>query len=171
MGRVLSLNIFRFVIFILMQVFLFRNIGYYNLAAPFPYIYFLLALPLSISNFTLYTIAFLTGLTVDAFYDTPGVHAAACTALAWARVVFLNITVQPENHELQATPGISEMSFRWYFIYALVLSFFHHLVLFILEVFSFANFHYTLISVFLSCIFTVILLLLFDFIFYRKKKR
>lgn len=154
-----------------MQVLLFKNMGYYNLATPFPYVLFLLLLPLGISNLSLFIISFLTGLCVDAFYDTLGVQAAACVALAWARTVFINISVQKENHEPNATPGMGEMNVRWFFIYTFILTFFHHLTLFLLETFSFANLPYTLVSILLSCIFTVALVMLFDFIFYRKKKR
>ncbi|ULT22914.1 hypothetical protein KUH03_27050 [Sphingobacterium sp. E70] len=55
-----------------MQVFLFQNIGYYNLVAAFPYVLFIFLLPTGTPNFLVYLIAFLTGLTVDSFYDTLG---------------------------------------------------------------------------------------------------
>ena len=171
MSRVLLFNIIRFIVLITMQVFLFKNMGYYNLATPFPYVLFLLMLPLGIPKWLLFLISFLTGLTVDAFYDTLGVNAAACVALAAIRTTFISITIQLENHETFATHSIGEMSFRWFFIYNLVLVFSHHFVLFLLEAFTFSNLHYTLIRVILSCIFTILLILLFSLLFYRKSRR
>ncbi|SEM46566.1 rod shape-determining protein MreD [Olivibacter domesticus] len=171
MSRVLLFNIIRFIVLITMQVFLFKNMGYYNLATPFPYVLFLLMLPLGIPKWLLFLISFFTGLTVDVFYDTLGVNAAACVALAAIRTTFISITIQLENHETFATPSISEMSFRWFFIYNLVLVFVHHFVLFLLEAFTFNNLHYTLIRVILSCIFTILLILLFSLLFYRKSRR
>lgn len=171
MTRLLFYNILRFVVLVGMQVFLFKNMGYYNLATPFPYILFLLLLPIGVSNFTLFLIAVLTGLTVDAFYDTLGVHAAACSALAWVRIIFLRVTLEADNHEKYATPMLGEVSFRWFFPYLISTAFAHHTLLYVLEVFTFNQFHYTLISIVLSCIFTVLIILLFSLIFYRKKRR
>lgn len=170
MSNILLNNLFRFIFLIALQVFLFKNIGYYNLVAPFPYILFLLMLPLGTPSLLLFIISFSTGLLVDAFYDTLGVNAAACVFLAFIRTFFINITIQHDNHELYATPSISEMSFRWFLIYGFVMAFIHHSALFMLEAFSFTNFHYTLISIFFSCIFTVLLMMLMLLLFYRQKR-
>lgn len=171
MNNILFINILRFLLLVAAQVFLFKNIGYYNLATPFPYILFLMLLPLGIPNWLLFTIAFITGITVDTFYNTLGVNAAACVSLAFVRIVMMKLTVDFESHENLATPSIGEMNLRWFFIYSFILTLFHHLTLFLLETFTFSNLHYTLISVFLSCIFTEAIILLFSFIFYRKSKR
>lgn len=171
MSRILIINLARFLVLITMQVFLFKNMGYYNLATPYPYVLCLLMLPLGLPKWLLFTICFFTGLTVDAFYDTLGVNAAACVALAALRSAFISITIQLDNHETHATPSISEMSFRWFFIYSVVLVFSHHFVLALLEAFTFSNFHYTLIRIVLSCIFTVLLILLFSLMFYQKNRR
>lgn len=171
MARLLLENIARFVVLVLAQVFLFKNIGYYNMVAIFPYILFILLLPLNTPKMLLFVLAFLTGVTVDAFYDTLGVHAAACVSLAWVRIIFLNLTQTIENHEPLATPNMSEMSFRWFFIYVIVLTFIHHFALFTLEAFSLKHFLPTLASIAFSCIFTVIIMLLFEFVFYKRKRR
>ncbi|RQP11602.1 MAG: rod shape-determining protein MreD [Parapedobacter sp.] len=171
MAKIFVNNIVRFVVLVILQVFLFKNIGYYNLATPFPYILFILLLPVGIPNFLLYCIAFFTGITVDAFYDTLGVNAAACVALVWARILFIRITLQTDQYESYLTPLWGNVPFRWYFLYVTVLALFHHAVLFMMETFSFHQFHYTIIRVLLSCIFTVIIILLFSLLFYRKKQR
>src|SRR5690554_1418234 len=171
MARVLLQNTLRFILLVLAQVFLFKNVAYYNLAAPFPYIMFILLLLVRIPNGLLFVLAVLCGLTVDTFYDTLGIHTGACAFLAFMRILFFNITLQQEDHEAMATPGINEMSFRWFFIYVSTLTLLHHIVLFLLEIFSFNNFIYTLTSIFFSCIFTVILILMFEFVFYKQKKR
>src|SRR5690606_18887646 len=99
MNNNLISNSVRFLILILIQVGLFKNIGYYNLAIPLPYILFILLLPIGISNFILFLLAFITGLTVDAFYDSMGVHAAACVTLAWFRIFFHRITLDIDAQE------------------------------------------------------------------------
>lgn len=171
MASILIQNIFRFAILIAMQVFLFKNIGYYNLVAPYPYVLAILLLPLGTSNFFLYALAFSTGLTIDIFHDTLGVHAAACTALALSRISFIRVTLDLEGHEKMATPIPAEVPFPWYATYIFICIFLHHLFLFILETFSFRQFHFTLLSCVLSCIFTVLIVLLGSLLLYRKKQR
>lgn len=171
MAKVFSYNIIRFIVLVALQVFLFKNTGYYNLATPFPYILFILLLPVGIPNFMLFCLAFATGITVDAFYDTLGVNAAACVALAWGRILFIQVTLQSDQHESQMTPLVGNVPFRWYFLYVLLLALFHHSVLFMLETFTFRQFHYTITRIFFSCIFTVVIILLFSLLFYRKKQR
>lgn len=171
MTKLLLENLFRFLLLILAQVFLFKNIGYYNIAAPFPYIMALMLLPIRISKGLVFILAFLTGLTIDIFYDTLGIHAAACITLAWVRVIFINLTLQDDDHDSLASPGIGQMSFRWFLIYAFFLTFFHHLTLYLLESFTLYNILSTLTSVLFSCIFTTALIILFELIFYRRRKR
>src|SRR5690606_26426245 len=171
MTKLLLENLFRFLLLILAQVFLFKNMGYYNIAAPFPYIMALMLLPIRISKGLVFILAFLTGLTIDIFYDTLGIHAAACITLAWVRVIFINLTLQDDDHDSLASPGVGQMSFRWFLIYAFFLTFFHHLTLYLLESFTLYNILYTLSSILFSCIFTTVLIMLFELIFYRRRKR
>src|SRR5690606_3811192 len=111
------------------QVVLSKTIGYYNLATPFPHILFIFLLPISTPNFILYVIAFLTGLTVDAFYDSLGVHAAACVALVWFRTFFCNITLDVDAQNSFETPSLGIMGNKWFFSYISIGTLIHHLVL------------------------------------------
>ncbi|RXF68320.1 rod shape-determining protein MreD [Arcticibacter tournemirensis] len=171
MGRTIIKNIVRFAVLIFIQAFLLKNIGFYNLATPFLYILFILLLPFETPNWLLFPIAFLTGLTVDAFYDTAGINAAACTVLALVRTIFINITVQRQGFENEPEPKLGIMGFRWFFFYTVVLTLFHHLTLIFLEAFSFSDLNYILIRFLLCSLFTVFLILISEFIFFRKKER
>ena len=171
MSKVVLTNVLRFAVLIFIQAFLLKNIGYYNLAVPFLYILFILLLPFVISNFLLFLLSFLTGLTVDIFYDTPGINAAACTVLALVRVLFISITVQRQGFENEPEPRLGIMGFRWFFFYSVLLTLFHHITLFLLETFSFSSLNYTLVRVVLSTVLTVFLILVAEFIFFRKRER
>src|SRR5690606_41366754 len=105
MGKVIIVNTVRFVVMILLQVALFKNIGYYNVATAYPYIFFIFLLPIGLPNFLLFLIAFLTGLTVDAFYDSLGVHAAARVTLALFRSLFHQITIGVELRRESVAEG------------------------------------------------------------------
>jgi rod shape-determining protein MreD len=143
----------------------------YNLATPYLYILFILLLPFETPNILLFALAFITGLTIDAFYDTPGLHAAACTVLALVRVLFISITVQKDGFDNEPEPTLSIMGFRWFFTYAVVLTLFHHFFLFLFEAFNFSELQYTLGRLLMSSVFTIFLMLVSGFLFFKRKER
>lgn len=170
MSKVLFNNFVRFVVLIFVQAFLLKNMTVYELSTPYPYILFIMLLPFETPNILLFPLAFLTGLCVDAFYDTPGLHAAACVLLAFVRVLFISVTVQKDNFDNEPQPTLASMGFRWFFLYALILTLFHHFLLFNLEVFSWTEIQYTLGRFLLSTVFTVFLMLISGLLFFRKKR-
>jgi rod shape-determining protein MreD len=171
MSRTILINILRFLVLVFMQVFLLKNITLYNLSTPYLYILFILLLPFEIPNILLFALSFILGLTIDSFYDTPGLHAASCVILAFVRILFISITVQKEGFDNEPEPTLSVMGLRWFFTYALVLTLAHHFFLFNLEVFRLSEIPYTLGRFVLSSVFTVFLMLLSGFLFYRRKER
>jgi hypothetical protein len=171
MSRSILVNLLRFIILVFIQVFLLKNLPVYSLYIPYPYILFILLLPFEVPNFLLFALAFITGLTVDAFYDTPGLHTTACVVLALVRIMFISITVQKDGFDNEPEPTLGNMGFRWFFLYTLILTLFHHFCLFTLEALSFSGLEYTLIRIILSSLFTVFLILISGLLFFRRKER
>ena len=171
MSRTILYNIIRFIALVFVQVFLLKNITLYNISTPYPYILFILLLPFETPNVVLFLLSFLLGLTVDAFYDTPGLHAAACVLLALVRVLFISVTVQKDGFDNEPEPTLSIMGFRWFLTYALILTFIHHTFLFLLEAFSFSELLFILQRVVTSVFFTVFLMLITGLLFFRKRER
>jgi rod shape-determining protein MreD len=171
MIRTLLINLLRFVVLVFLQVFLLKNMSLYDLATPYPYILFVLLLPFETPNLVLYILAFILGITIDAFYDTPGLHAASCVLLAFVRILFISITVQKEGFDNEPEPTLGIMGFRWFFMYALILTLIHHFFLFNLEVFRVSELQYTLSRFLLSSLFTVFLMLISGLLFFRRKER
>lgn len=167
----LPVHIARFIGLFFIQIFLLKNIGIYNLSTPFIYCLFLLLLPFKTPNWLLFLLAFLSGLVVDVFHDTLGLHAVACTTLAFARILFINLTVSTDDFESEPEPNLSSMGARWFLIYTLLLTFIHHFFLFTFELFRFADFGETLLRTLLSTLFSVLLMFIFSLVFYRKKAR
>lgn len=171
MTRTIIINAIRFIGLVFVQVFLLKNITLYNLSIPYLYILFILLLPFETPNILLFLLAFLMGITIDAFYDTPGLHASACVLLAFVRILFISITVQKDGFDNEPEPTLSIMGFRWFFTYALILTLFHHFFLFNLEVFRWSEIQYTFSRFILSSIFTVFLMLVTGLLFFRRKER
>lgn len=171
MGQLVVINFIRFFLLIATQVFLLKNIGYYNLSIPYLYILFILLLPFGIPNWLLFFLAFSTGITIDVFYDTLGLNAAACTVMAFIRIIYISITVQRDGYDNEPEPSLGIMGFRWFILYSTILTISHHFILFTFENFKFGELGYTLIRVLLSSIFTVTLILISEFAFFSKKTR
>lgn len=171
MAKVIFYNTVRFILLIVFQVAVMKNIGYYNIAIPLPYILFILLLPLGIPNFLLFLLAFLAGLTVDAFYDSIGIHAAACVALAYFRIFFLNITLEADQRESYITPSLGNMKFKWFFTYVLLATIIQHLVLFFIEIFTLQNIFEVIVSALLSSIFTITIIFVISLVTYSGKNK
>ena len=171
MNKGIFINLLRFIVLVFLQVFLLKNITVYNLAVPYPYILFILLLPFEIPNFLLFLLSFLTGITIDAFFDTPGLHAAACVLLALVRILFINITVHKDGFDNEPEPSLSLMGIRWFFTYVVVLTLVHHFFLFSFENFNFSEIQYTFGRLILSSIFTVFLILISGLLLFRRRER
>ena len=169
-SKVIAVNIVRWFILVLFQILLLRNLSFYNLANPFVYVLFLLLLPFSTPNLILYLLAFITGLTMDAFYDTVGVNTSACVALAFVRVMFISVSVNRDNID-ETEPTLGNMGFKWFILYSTLCIFIHHIILFFLETFRITEFSYTFVRCLLSSIFTLFLVLLIELVFYNRKVR
>lgn len=169
-SRILIVNILRWMILLCVQIFLLKNMGFYDLSTPFIYVLFLLLLPFKTPNLLLYLIAFGTGLTLDSFYDTMGVHATACVALAFVRISFINVSLNKDTLD-EPEPSLKYMGLQWFSFYAFICIVTHHIVLFFLESFRITEIGYTLVRAGLSVVFTFVLILLVEFIFYRRKVR
>ena len=74
-----------FVAFVLIQVLILNNIHFMRIATPFLYLYIILKLPVGESRSGQLFLAFLAGLLVDIFSNTPGMHAFACTLAGFCR--------------------------------------------------------------------------------------
>ena len=171
MSRAIIINLLRFIVLVFIQVFLLKNIDVYGLSTPYLYILFILLLPFNIPNILLFILAFILGITVDMFYDTPGLHTAVCIILAFVRILFISITVQKEGFDNEPEPTLSIMGFRWFFTYAVTLTIIHHFFLFNLEAFSLSQIEFTISRVLLSSLFTVFLMLISGLLFFKRKER
>ena len=80
-----------FVVLVLAQAIMFNNICLFNLAVPFFFIYFIIRLPITLSESWALTFSFLAGLIVDIFANTQGMNALACTILSVMRKPVLHL--------------------------------------------------------------------------------
>jgi hypothetical protein len=165
-------NTIRFVLFILVQYYvLFQIRPLHQFVVPYIYYLYVLWLPFSLGRMSLMLISFLFGLTLDYFTQTPGLHAAACTMIAYLRGFVVNILIPQEGAE-QNYKSPSPVSMGWapYAVYVLVLTLLHHSYLVLLEWLQFGSFLFFLGKVVATSGISMMLVLITELLFFRKEK-
>ncbi len=157
-------HIGRFALLLALQVFLFRNLVLFNVAFCFIYLGAIFSLPKEISHVYLIIICFFTGLFVDAFYNTMGIHTAACTLLGYLRPYVLLLLTPQRGYDEKTDFTIKTMGFIWYISYISLNVIIHHFIIFFLELGSFSLFFTTLLKVICSFLFTICLLIIFQYL-------
>ena len=157
-----------FILLILSQVLIFNNIQFSGYVNPYVYLLFILLLPMEIPSWLLLLLSFTLGLIIDFFSGSPGVHTSATVLAGFVRPYVLRIVSPRDGYESGENPSMFHYGLRWFASYALLMVLIHHITLFYLEVFRFADFFRTLLRVILSTLFSMTFILLIEY--YRKRK-
>jgi len=161
----------RLVALVLLQVMILDNVQMGGFINPYPYIYLVLVLPVTIGRIWLLLIGFALGLVMDMFSGTGGMHAAATTLIAYYRPLLLKAQSPREGFELNAVPNIRLFGIGWFVGYAALLTLMHHFALFILEVLSFGDFFRVLLRTLLSGGMTLTIMMLMELMTTRERRR
>lgn len=158
-------NIFRLVFLVLLQVIVLDHLDVANgYIVPYLYVLFLLMLPFETPAWLALIIGTATGLIMDTFSDTAGIHMSACTVMMYARIFVLRLVQPREGYEYGMRPTVPRMGFAWFITYAGILILVHHLWLFFIEIFRFEMGFVTISRAVLSAAFTLVLCLLAQFL-------
>lgn len=162
--------IISFVLYLLLQVTVVRNMVLFDVAFCYVYVAFLLLLPFEINPVHLMIIGFISGLLIDIFYDTLGLHAAGCVLIAFLRPYWTK-TVRPRGgYEVGMKPTIKVMGLIWFLTFSLPLIFLHHSVLFFVEAGGLHLFGFTIVKVISSTILTFLVIVILQYLFYRSSR-
>lgn len=164
-------NIGRFIILVLVQVLIVKNIELGRFINPFVYVLFLVILPFETPKWSLLFIGFILGITIDMFYDTPGFHASACVVMAYIRPGILKLFSPRDGYESGTQPTVQYLGVPWFLSYAGILVLAHHFVLFFIEAFHFSEFFSTFFRAITSALSTIILIVTIQYLFNRKKEQ
>lgn len=157
-----------FFLYVFFQVLLLKNFILFDTAFCFLYVAFILLLPLELGSLSLILVAFVIGFSIDLFYDSLGINAAASVFIGFLRPYWLKIVTPRGGYEEIEIPSLKTMDFEWFLIYALPLIFVHHLILFFLEAGGFDLFFFTSSKVLFSSILTFFIIVLTQYLFYKK---
>jgi hypothetical protein len=157
-------NIVRFFVLLLVQVLLLKNIEVSTYIGFFIYPLFLILLPIRTPRALQTFLAFLLGLLVDVFYNTPGLHAGVSTFSAYMRDPILRIIEPRGGYTSDKTPNRRLFGDRWFWQYAAVLVFVHIFAFSVLELFAFPTSFAAIERLFLTYLFSLILIILPQYI-------
>lgn len=168
MIRPLFNNIITFLLVGFLQIFVFNNIQFSGFINPYFYVIFILLMPFETPGWILLFTSFFLGLFIDIFSQTLGMHAAACTFMAFLRPQLLKAFAPREGYEPGTLPRIYYLGFTWFLKYSLILIAAHHFVLFYIEMFRWTDFFFTFFRVICSTIFSTLLIIISQYFFFRK---
>lgn len=154
--------IIAFVALVLLQVLVLNGILFSGYLNPYIYIALILYMPASSSRVVQLLVAFALGWCIDIFENVGGVHTAATLLLAYSRPLLIKLFTRKQDWEIEDL-RIGELPIGTLIGYLLTGIFLHHLVLFALETFRFAEFGILILRALSSSLFTFIFVMIIQF--------
>ena len=154
MNKVFRSNLIRISLLLLAQVLIFKHIAFSM--GGVAYVHFIiyplaiLMIPVGVPKPLVLITAFLSGIIVDIFYDSPGVHAAALVFTAYFRPLVLAFLEPYEGYKPDDVPSIYNFGFGWFVSYMSLALLVHIFTYFSVEAFSLVYFF----KIFLNSIFS-----------------
>lgn len=162
--------LFNFIFFTLIQVLVLNNIQLSGYVNPYLYIIFILTLPFETPGWLLLLLGFSSGLVIDIFSNTPGMHASATVFMCFLRPYVLRGFAPRDDYQPGTLPTMSYYGPSWFTRYAVILVLAHHFFLFFIEVFSITHFFSTLFRVISSTFFSMLLIIITQLFSQGKKQ-
>lgn len=168
MNSALLNNLARFILLLAAQILLFNNINFLGYINPFPYILFIILYPVNGNKYGLLAASFFLGLLMDMFLNSGGVHATACLVLAYFRPSIFKFSFGL-SYEYQ-TVRLNDVLTPERFSFLLIAVVLHHIILFILEIFTINFFLNIIVRTLVSTLFTLIISLLIIYLIKPNKR-
>ena len=159
-----------FVLYLLVQVMLFKQVVLFNTAFCFLYVAFILLLPIETNAIILMGIAFLLGFCIDIFYDSLGLQALSLVFVAYLRNYWLGTITPQGGYDAGEGPTLAVNGLQWFMVYSLPLVFVHHFVLFFTEAAGFGIFWFTMQKVITSLTFTMSVILFLQYFSFDRRR-
>ncbi len=148
------------VLYLFLQVFVVRNLVFFEVGFCFLYISVILFLPNTVPVSGVLIIAFLVGLVIDIFSNTAGLHASACVLIAFLRSYILKILFPTRGLETELVISLEGLGTERFIRYIVIMTFTHHLYLFFIEAGTIQFFLNTSLKVVSSVLFTSLVVFL-----------
>jgi rod shape-determining protein MreD len=162
-------NVQRFIFLILLQVMVLNHVQFSGYVNPYVYILFVMMLPLETPRWLTLLLGMLTGLLIDMFANSGGMHAAATVIMAYMRPAVLRLISPREDYDSEMSITPQRMGLKWFLAYASMMILIHHFAFFYIEVFRFSEFFITFFKAIFNSLITLVIVFLGMFLFAKKK--
>lgn len=163
-------NLKRFLFLILLQVVVLNHVQWNGYVNPYIYILFIMMLPLETQKWAVLMMGFGTGLIIDMFGNSSGLHAAATTLLAFARPGVLKLIAPRDGYEPDTSFTPQKLGIKWFIAYVVILTVIHHFFYFYLEVFRMDEFFLTFFKALLNSVITIVIIIIGIYLFGKQPK-
>ena len=150
-----------FVVLTLVQLVC-NKVVLFNVAMPVVFIYLILRLPINLHHGWVFTIAFVSGLVIDIFNNTPGMNALSATLMSAMRHPVFNLLVPREDDDPLPIPSIESLGLSVYLRYMATLVTFYCAVLFLIQAFTLHNLPLTLARIAASSALSILIIMGLD---------
>ncbi len=155
-------QILNLVFLLLLQLPLIHKVKLFDQAFAFFYVGFLLFLPTGLSRTYLMIVGFASGLLVDVFTNTPGMHALSCVLIMFLRNFWITI-IKDDWREI-GNINFSTLNALAFFTFLLPMVILHHGFLFFIENGGFHLFWNVIKKVIFSSFLTTIILFSYSYL-------
>jgi len=161
-------NFLLFLLVVVLQILALNNVNVFNAGFPMIYPLIIIMLPIRQPIFVILIAAFFTGLSIDFFSNTGGLHAAALTFMGFIRISVLNKLEPQAEYSKEDTPGLRKFGWRWMLIYTIILISTHHLFFFLIEESALAHIGEIVLKTIVSSILSFILMMTINTLIFRR---
>jgi hypothetical protein len=167
--NILLKSISSFFILLVLQILIFNNIGITSWdIIPAFYILILILLPFETPDWLILVIAFIVGLVIDIFADTLGLSTSVCLLVAFLRPLILRSISPRGGFDQGSYPRVQYMGLPWFVQFSFMMILIHQTAYYWLENFGFDHIGQILIKIFIGSFFSLILIVLSQFLIFRK---
>ncbi|MGL1885279.1 MAG: Rod shape-determining protein MreD [Reichenbachiella sp.] len=167
-GSSLISSILGVILLVLAQVTLFKNMVLFDEAFCFAYVMIFLLIPVDTGSLIQLLIAFVVGLVIDTFYNTMGMHAAASVVFVFIKIYWIPIMTPSGGYDAGSRVNLRNQGLQWFLTLSYPLILIHSIVLLFIEFGGFDMFYFTLLKAFYSSLFTMLMVMIIQYLFYRK---
>jgi hypothetical protein len=155
--------------FLILQLPLLFKFILFDTAFGFFYVGFILFLPLRLSRSLAMVIAMITGLLVDIFSNTPGIHASACVFIALVRDYWYLLSIGDSEDDVNIS--WNHLNIWGSIKYLAPLIVVHHMIIFTVENSGLSGFIDLLGKVVFSALYTFVLVFTISLLISPKTRR
>ena len=162
-------QLLRAIFVLLIQILVLKNVEFTILdrfsLMVFLYPVIILLFPIEMSRNLLLSFAFFSGLLIDMFYNSPGLHSATFVFTAFFRTPILKFVEPRGGYRIESSPLPSNYGLNWFLRYSAICTFLHCLVYFMIDAFTLVYLDKILASTIFSFICSYIIILIYTTIF------